>query len=163
VKAGWQSRLLGEVCEISSALVDPRGDEYLDMMHVGGANIESQTGELIELKTAREEGLISGKFVFDDTAVLYSKIRPYLMKVARPNFRGLCSADIYPLSVKPDQLDRDYLFYVLLSSKFTDFANAGSARAAMPKVNRDHLFAFPVFLPPVPEQQRIRRHPRRGV
>jgi Type I restriction modification DNA specificity domain len=155
LKAGAQTKSLGEVCEISSVLVDPRRGEYLNMLHVGGANIESKTGELIELKTAREEGLISGKFVFEDDAVLYSKIRPYLMKVARPNFRGLCSADIYPLSVKPEQLDRDYLFYLLLSSKFTDFANAGSARAGMPKVNRDHLFAFRVCLPPLPEQRRI--------
>jgi type I restriction enzyme S subunit len=127
----------------------------LDTPHVGGANIESKTGQLIELKTAREEGLISPKFAFDETAVLYSKIRPYLMKVARPDFRGLCSADIYPLSVKTGLISRDYLFHLLLSPEFTDYATAGSARAGMPKVNREHLFAFRVCLPPPPEQLRI--------
>jgi len=146
---GWVEKNFSEVCEISSALVDPRRSEYMDMFHVGGANITSKTGELIEFKTAREEGLISGKFVFNNTMVLYSKIRPYLMKVARPDFLGLCSADIYPLSVKQGQLDRDFLFHLLLSPEFTDYANAGSARAGMPKVNRDHLFAFRVFLPSV--------------
>jgi type I restriction enzyme S subunit len=135
--------------------VDPRDDRYLDTPHVGGANIESKTGQLIELKTAREEGLISPKFAFDETAVLYSKIRPYLMKVARPDFRGLCSADIYPLSVKTGLISRDYLFHLLLSPEFTDYATAGSARAGMPKVNREHLFAFRVCLPPPPEQLRI--------
>lgn len=150
---GWVEKRFDEICEISSVLIDPREDKYLDLLHVGGANIESKTGGLIELKTARDEGLISGKFAFDETAVLYSKIRPYLMKVARPNFQGLCSADIYPLSVKAGQLDRDYLFHLLLSREFTNYANAGSARAGMPKVNRDHLFAFRVYLPSVAMQK----------
>ena len=122
------------------------------MLHVGGANIESKTGGLLELKTAREEGLISGKFVFDESMVLYSKIRPYLMKVARPEFRGLCSADIYPLSAKKGQVNRNYLFHLLLSPDFTDYANAGSARAGMPKVNRDHLFAYRCYYPTVEKQ-----------
>ncbi|MGV3628900.1 MAG: restriction endonuclease subunit S [Betaproteobacteria bacterium] len=153
--AGYSLKLFSEVCEISSALVDPRQKEYLDLLHVGGANIATKTGELTELKTAREEGLISGKFVFDATMVLYSKIRPYLMKVARPDFRGLCSADIYPLSVKSGQLNRDYLFHLLLSPGFTDYANAGSARAGMPKVNRDHLFSYRVSLPSVATQKKL--------
>jgi type I restriction enzyme S subunit len=151
----WEVKSLADVCEIASALVDPRDKEYLDMPHVGGANIQSKSGFLFDLKTAREERLISGKFAFDKTMVLYSKIRPYLMKVARPDFQGLCSADIYPLSVKAKQLDRDFLFYLLLSPKFTQYANAGSARAGMPKVNRDHLFAFRCLLPPITEQQSI--------
>lgn len=152
---GWGEKTLSEVCEISSFLVDPRMKEYLDLPHVGGANIESKTGNLVDLKTAREEGLISGKFVFAPAVVLYSKIRPYLMKVARPDFRGLCSADIYPLSAKSDQLDRDYLFHLLLSPEFTEYASAGSARAGMPKVNRDHLFAFRFYLPSVKKQKEI--------
>lgn len=152
---GWVEKVFSEVCEISSALVDPRKDEFLDLLHVGGANIESKTGGLLELKTAREEGLISGKFVFDESMVLYSKIRPYLMKVVRPDFRGLCSADIYPLSAKQGQVDRNYLFHLLLSPNFTDYANAGSARAGMPKVNRDHLFAYRGYFPPVEKQAEL--------
>lgn len=143
----------GDICTISSALVDPREKRYLDLPHVGGANIASKTGQLVDLKTAREEKLISGKFVFDGSMVLYSKIRPYLMKVARPDFEGLCSADIYPLTPKSDQLDRNYLFYLLLSPEFTAYANQGSARAGMPKINRDHLFAFRTWLPPVTKQK----------
>ena len=155
MKAARQDVRLDDVCGIASVLVDPRKAEYQEMIHVGGANIESATGGLGNLMTAREEELKSGKFLFDDTMVLYSKIRPYLMKVARPDFRGLCSADIYPLSPDRSQLDRDYLFYLLLTTEFTDFAIAGSARAGMPKVNRDHLFGFRLSLPPLPEQRRI--------
>ena len=154
MNAGQRVRL-GDVCAISSALIDPRRAQYLHMPHVGGANIESTTGKLIALRSAEEEGLKSGKFLFDERMVLYSKIRPYLMKVARPDFRGLCSADIYPLSPIDGRLDRTFLFHLLLAPTFTEYAITGSARAGMPKVNRDHLFAFEFQLPPLPEQQRI--------
>jgi type I restriction enzyme S subunit len=146
---------LGDVCGISSALVDPRQPQYLSMPHVGGANIESMTGKLVDVKSAEEEGLKSGKFLFDEQTVLYSKIRPYLMKVARPDFKGLCSADVYPLSPTANRIERDYLFHLLLTPTFTDYAISGSARAGMPKVNRDHLFEFRFDLPPLAEQRRI--------
>jgi Restriction endonuclease S subunits len=87
--------------------------------------------------------------------VLYSKIRPYLMKVARPRFDGLCSADMYPLAPFPNEITRDYLFHLLLSKRFTDYAIEGSARAGMPKVNREHLFEFKVSLPTVKEQKML--------
>lgn len=152
---GWVEKKLSEVCAITSNLIDPRKDEFLDLIHVGAGNIESQTGVFINLKTAREEGLISGKFLFDETMVLYSKIRPYLMKVARPQFNGLCSADMYPLAPLPNEIIRDYLFHLLLSKHFTDYAIQGSARAGMPKVNRDHLFEFRVWLPAVKKQKEL--------
>ena len=152
---GWPERRFDEVCAITSTLVDPRKREFLDLTHVGAGNIESKTGVFVDLKTAREEGLISGKFLFDDSMVLYSKIRPYLMKVARPDFEGLCSADMYPLSPIQNVITRDYLFHLLLSKHFTDYAIQGSARAGMPKVNRDHLFEFRVWLPDVKKQKRL--------
>jgi type I restriction enzyme, S subunit len=152
---GWTEKRLADVCAITSTLVDPRKPEYLDLTHVGAGNIESKTGAFVELKTAREEGLISGKFLFDESMVLYSKIRPYLMKVARPDFNGLCSADMYPLAPLPGVADKDYLFHLLLSTHFTDYAIVGSARAGMPKVNREHLFEFRVFMPSVSKQREI--------
>jgi type I restriction enzyme S subunit len=152
---GWVEKRFDEVCAITSTLVDPRKKEFLDLTHVGAGNIESKTGVFVDLKTAREEGLISGKFLFDESMVLYSKIRPYLMKVARPDFEGLCSADMYPLSPIQNVVTRDYLFHLLLSKHFTDYAIQGSARAGMPKVNREHLFEYRVSLPDVKKQRQI--------
>jgi type I restriction enzyme, S subunit len=152
---GWLEKRLGDVCTITSKLVDPRKKEFLDLVHVGAGNIESGSGNCVQLKTAREERLISGKFIFDESMVLYSKIRPYLMKVARPDFSGLCSADIYPLAPSRGQITRDYLFRLLLSKPFTDYAIQGSARAGMPKVNREHLFEFRIWLPSVERQKEL--------
>jgi len=152
--AGWKKEL-SDVCEITSSLVDPRKNEFIDLIHIGAGNIESKTGALAELKTAREEGLISGKYCFDESMVLYSKIRPYLMKVARPDFDGLCSADMYPLAPTANEITRDFLYYLLLSGPFTDYAVQGSARAGMPKVNRNHLFRYRTWLPDVKAQEEL--------
>jgi type I restriction enzyme S subunit len=153
-KEGWEEKTLDDICEIKSILVDPTDAQYKDLLHVGGANIVSETGELIELKTAAEEELTSGKFTFNDKDVLYNKIRPYLIKVSRPDFSGLCSADMYPLTSKKG-MTRDYLYYILVSRDFTDYAIMNSARAGMPKLNRQALFAYKCMIPPLCEQQAI--------
>ena len=154
-REGWKKQSLSDLCDITSSLVDPREQEYFDLPHIGAGNIISFIGDLIDIQTARDEGLKSGKFVFDSTMVLYSKIRPYLMKVARPEFEGLCSADIYPLKPNSDVLDRDFLYYMLLSKDFTEYAIRGSARTGMPKVNRNHLFAYRVMSPSIEEQKKV--------
>ncbi|KPF73889.1 hypothetical protein IP68_15270 [Blastomonas sp. AAP25] len=148
---------LGEVVSITAKLVDPKLPAYLDLPHIGAGNMVTGTDDLVEIQTAREEGLKSGKFPFAAGVVLYSKIRPYLRKVARPDFDGLCSADVYPLTPSK-HIDRDYLFHLLLSEDFTVYAIAGSARAGMPKVNQDHLFAYTFDLPPVEAQRVIARN-----
>ena len=146
---------LSAVCDITSKLVDPRDIVYRSLIHVGAGNIRSRTGEFVNLLEAKDEALISGKFLFDKTMILYSKIRPNLMKVARPNFDGLCSADIYPLSPDEKVITRGYLYYLLLTDDFTEFAVNGSARAGMPKVNRNHLFQFAFLLPAMEKQEII--------
>lgn len=83
---GWEEKTLADVCEISSKLIDPRKPEFQELIHIGAGNIESQKGTLVDLKTAKDENLISGKFLFDESMVLYSKIRPYLMKVVNCDF-----------------------------------------------------------------------------
>lgn len=148
---------LADVAEIASSLVDPRVTPYVDMPHLGAGNMLTGSDELVGIKTAREEKLISGKYLFDEATVLYSKIRPYLRKAARPDFAGLCSADVYPLTPKAGRLDKDFLFHTLLGRDFTEYAIGGSDRAGMPKVNRDHMFGYTFDLPPIAAQKQIAR------
>lgn len=142
-----EERCFDEICDITSTLVDPREAAYQPMLHIGAGNIESDSGALSNVQSAAEEKLISGKFIFDESMVLYSKIRPYLKKVVAPEFRGLCSADIYPLTPNKNLIQRDYLYHMLLTKPFTEYAILGSERAGMPKVNRNHLFAYKVGVP----------------
>jgi type I restriction enzyme, S subunit len=151
----WEEKTLGEIVEVASGQVDPTKPPYCDMPHIGGENIESHTGALQGVRTARELGFISGKYLFDVRDVLYSKIRPALNKVAIPDFEGICSADIYPLRPSNQKLCRQYLAYLLLSAGFLEYATKHSDRSKIPKVNRDSLLAYELVIPCRPEQQRI--------
>ncbi len=125
------------------------------MIHIGPENIESDTGRLLLSKTAKELGLRSGKYLFHDRHILYSKIRPYLNKVTLPSFSGICSADMYPLQSKSDDLIREFIFYFLLSEKFVSQAVSFQTRTGIPKINRQQLGSTLLPIPPKDEQQQI--------
>lgn len=152
---GWSVERLGNVVTIGSGQVDPREEPYSSMLHVGAEDIESGTGRLLQPQTCSELGLISGKYEFDEHAVIYSKIRPHLNKVCFPGARGVCSADAYPLWPKPNVLLPKYLKYVLLSPDFVKYAVSCSMRTGMPKINREDLLASLIQLPPKEEQREI--------
>ena len=139
MKSDWRSVRFGQITVIASGLVDPKKALYRDSLHVGPDNIETDTGSLSELKTASEQNLISGKYAFDDNAIIYSKIRPNLNKVCHPGFSGICSADAYAIWVRPEFADRNYLLQVMRSELFVDQAVSVSMRTGMPKINQAEL------------------------
>ena len=149
---GWKVKKLGEVVEITSRLINPNEIPFCNQLHVSPANIVSDTGEIKDCKLAKEENLISGKYEFAKGMVLYSKIRPNLNKVAIPSFDGVCSADMYPLAIKPIA-NNVYICKLLLSKNFLEYAIKHSGRARMPKLNREALFDYDLYLPPLYLQQ----------
>jgi type I restriction enzyme S subunit len=155
---GWTRLPLGEITAIDAAMVDPREPQYIDLPHIGPDRIEAGTGRLLPALTARQEGLISGKYLFDARHVLYSKIRPYLRKVALPENRGLCSADMYPVTPLPDRATREYVWVLLLSAAFTNYTTEHSGRANIPKVNREQFANYLCPLPPFALQKTFSRH-----
>jgi len=106
---GFRKALLGDVISISAKLVDPTLPEMKNLPHVSAENIVSVTGAFVNLKSVAEDGMKSNKYFFDSGDVLYSKLRPYLRKVALSEFCGLCSADMYPLKVNPDHIESEFL------------------------------------------------------
>jgi type I restriction enzyme S subunit len=155
--ASWQVIIFNEVVQIQQGQVDPKKEPYSEMIHVGPDNIEQGTGRLLSCKTAKELQLISGKYLFTETAVLYSKIRPHLRKATLPTFSGLCSADMYPCRPRSNRLVREFLFYFLLSERFTANAVACQARTGIPKINRTQLGSILLPLPDPSEQSIIAR------
>lgn len=151
----WKERTLSQVVNVASGQVDPTESPYSDMPHIGGEDIESENVRLEAGNSARELGLISGKYLFDRGHVLYSKIRPALNKVVLPDFEGICSADIYPIRPIKNRMSRRFLAYLLSSETFVKYAKKHSDRSKIPKINRESLLAYASGVPSLPEQQRI--------
>lgn len=149
-----QQVCLDDVCQIQNGQVDPTVPPYNRMIHIAPDDIESETGRILETKTATEDKVKSGKYLFDHRAILYSKIRPNLKKVTFPKFSGVCSADVYPLYPSEIILP-EFLFYLLLSDDFTKYAITNSVRSAIPKINRDDLLSYKFSLPNKDDQTRL--------
>ncbi|SRR6266487_493523 len=159
VTRNWPNREpLGNLAAILARQVDPQQPDYKRLPHIGGESIESGTCRLGAYHTAEEDQVTSGKYLFEPGVILYSKIRPYLRKVAIADFRGLCSADIYPLSVVSNELLPSFLMWSMVAALFTNYVNARSGRARMPKINREELFSYELPFPSKIEQQYIVNH-----
>jgi len=155
VPKSWEVVKFVEVVAVTNGQVDPRVSPFSEMLHVGPENIESGTGRLLELTTNAQLGIRSGNYLFTPDDVLYSKIRPYLRKVAQPDFQGTCSADMYPLRSADGRLSKDFLFQLLLSEPFNKQAISFQDRTGIPKINRMQLGAVLLPLPGIDEQEEI--------
>lgn len=155
VPEGWKKTRFSSVTRIGNGQVDPKIEPFASMTHIGPENVVSDSGQLVELKTCKKLGLISGKYEFDEKAIVYSKIRPNLNKVCRPQFRGVCSADMYPIWTEEDHLLPEYLHQYMLGPSFFKAATAMSMRTGMPKINRSDLNTVSILLPAIPEQKKI--------
>ncbi len=151
----WEIKKMGEITDIQSGQVNPTEEPYGAMLNIGPENIEEGSGKIISPKTAKELRLISGKYLFTESYVLYSKIRPYLRKALLPNFEGICSADIYPLKPNISLIKRTYLFNYLLTDIFTMQAITFQSRTRIPKINRAQLNSILIPLPKLQLQENI--------
>ena len=152
---GWELVKLRELANIVTKNIDPKESPYNNQLHVGGANIESGTGTLVNLQTAKDEGLTSHKFPFSSTHLLYSRIRPYLNKVALPNFTGICSSDIYPIEVVSQKAHKFFITLMLRSNYFLGYAENNTTGSNIPRMGRAPLLNFPIPLPPLSLQQQF--------
>jgi type I restriction enzyme, S subunit len=147
----WSETRLGAVACIDRIGVTP-GTIQADTKYIGLEHIDSD-GSITSL-TVSAGDLRSAKFAFSSRHILYGKLRPYLRKVARPDFSGICSTDILPILPGPE-IDRDYLYHVLREPRMISMATARSDGANLPRLAPKKLLDFPVLLPPLAEQRRI--------
>ena len=150
---GWRKAKLGDYLTIDSAVRTPDLVSDASFPCIGADSIESGTGRIVSWPTVEQIRPISGKHHFAKNDVLYSKIRPALRKVIVAPESGFCSADMYPLRPKSGTATPEFVAILLLSNAFTEYAVGVSARAQMPKVNRETLFAYEHPMPPIKLQE----------
>jgi restriction endonuclease S subunit len=113
-------------------------------------NIASWTGKFIESDNNFEEGGV----LFNSNSVLFGKLRPYLAKAYRPERTGVCVSEILAINCE-SRLNRDFLFYRLLSDVFIDVINGSTFGAKMPRANWLFISSLKMPLPSVAEQTAI--------
>lgn len=155
VPAHWEVKRFKYVARVTSGLVDPRTPEHRDKVLIAPNHIRSGSGLVTHEETAEEQGADSGKYEVRAGQLVYSKIRPKLRKAAIARADCLCSADMYPLTVREDLIKPEFLLLLMLSDPFTRFAVDCSLRVAMPKVNREALAEGAIWYPSLAEQNRI--------
>ena len=150
----WTTGALDSIAILDRRSIHPSEVEaatpYLGLEHLDG------NGGINCSQTVGSAGLKSNKFQFSDRHVLFGKLRPYLRKIARPAFSGVCSTDIIPILPK-DGVSRDYLFYYLRTPDTVNLATNRCSGVNLPRLSPKQLAFFQVPLPPFPEQRRIAR------
>jgi type I restriction enzyme S subunit len=150
IPKNWHIRSFLKIAKVKANLVHP--EEYPDLFQVSPANIEKNTGKLLECQTVEKSGIISDNHYFYKGQILYSKIRPLLNKVTVAPFDGLCSADMYPIETS---LDTEYFKYFILSQAFLSQLSMTENRVKMPKINKEELSEISVSFPDKDEQYSI--------
>ena len=100
-------------------------------------------------------GLPSGNAIaFSVGDILVSNIRPYFRKIWQADKKGGCSADVLCFRAN-NNVDRNYLYYLLSQEKFFDYVMSGAKGCKMPRGDKSQIMQWVVNLPSLEEQQHI--------
>lgn len=125
-----------------------------DMWSLDLEDIEKDTGAILNRVCASERKISGDKVIFEKGNILYSKLRPYLLKILVASDDGICTPELVPFDTYGEIYNR-YIMWVL-RAPFVNFAvNAVSYGVKMPRVGTETMVNLLVPLPPLEEQKRI--------
>ena len=111
-------------------------------------------GRLLVKKTVGERKAIGDKTVFEKGDILYSKLRPYLLKILVAPDGGICTPEIVPFTVYGG-ISAEYIVNFLKSPYIDGIVNGETYGMKMPRVGTDTIINLLTPLPPLAEQKRI--------
>lgn len=91
---------------------------------------------------------------FENGDVLVSNIRPYFKKIWKARINGGCSNDVLVFTAK-DDIDSDFLYYVLADDAFFAYAMATSKGTKMPRGDKKSIMQYEVPCYDIETQQKI--------
>jgi type I restriction enzyme S subunit len=154
IPESWEWVRLGEIStyshtkkKINASKADP---------HIWGLDLEDieKGGRLLCIKTVEERKAIGDKTYFNSGDILYSKLRPYLLKILVAPKDGICTPEIIPFTCYGN-ISSNYIVDVLKSAYVDDYINSVTFGVKMPRVSTETMTSLLVPLPPLSEQKRI--------
>ena len=146
----WEQRKFGEFAQRQSETRMSDSEtpcvEYEDVIAEQGV-----LNKDIRSKESNKTGI-----TFSEEDVLYGKLRPYLHNWLNPDFKGVAVGDWWVL--KPQDMDKNFLYRLLQTPQFDDAANQ-STGTKMPRADWKLISNLDFRVPAsIEEQAKIGRH-----
>lgn len=144
----WEKKRLGDIVSIRNQKVLP-SNVHPNTPCVELNHIASGDGRL--LKRATAENSTSSKYRFCTGDVLFGRLRSYLRKFWHADRGGICTTEIWPLMVDPEQVDSAFLYAIVQSEQFIAMSSV-SYGTHMPRTDWNVMRNLEVVLPKIEEQ-----------
>jgi type I restriction enzyme, S subunit len=163
MKAGWQVKTLGDVCNFQRGLTYAKSDEVEISNNVvlRATNIDLKTNllDFNELKYINDKVVVAdNKKVKKDSLIICtaSGSKSHLGKVAYvDDDYGYAFGGFMGMVTTQNELLPKYLFHLMTSEAYKDYIGALSDGANINNLKFDDLKKFQIPFPSIPEQQRI--------
>ena len=147
----WEISKLGEHCVKATKKFEPSksndSHKYIGLEHIiSNAHRINGYGD--------SNDTLSTKTIFTKGEILYGKLRPYLNKVWRAKFNGVCTTEILVLKSK-NEFDNGFLFYLLHNHRFIGHTISHTEGTSLPRANWKDISIFKIPLPSLSEQEKI--------
>ncbi len=146
----WNSYKFSEMAYLQKDTYLPSPSEKLP--YIGLEHIDEQSLSLNSIGTSND--ITSNKFLFESNDVLFGKLRPYFRKVYKPQFKGICSTDIWVLRTHKG-FSQEFLFYFLANPVFIKKVTNASIGTHMPRADWSFLSNTRWLIPLFEEQEKI--------
>ncbi len=152
MKKGWKIKKLGEVCGFQGGSQPPKSnfifepkDGYVRFLQIRDFKNDKNITFIPESKKNRycnEDDILLGRYGASVGKVLINKAGAYNVAVMKtiPN---------------EDELSKQFLFFYFVSDEFQKRLANVASRSAQNGFSKDDINGFPIYTPPLPEQQRI--------
>lgn len=91
---------------------------------------------------------------YQEGDILISNIRPYFKKIWQADREGACSTDVLCIRAK-ENVDKNYLYYLLSQQDFFDYVMSGAKGSKMPRGDKKHIMEWSIILPTLNIQKKI--------
>ena len=145
----WEKCKLEDVMNFSTTRIN--SSELNEGNYVSTENMLQDYQGIMEAKSVPEDVNVISYSCGD---ILISNIRPYLKKVWKATFNGGCSSDVFVLKAN-DNIESDYLHYVIANDKFINFVMSGAKGVKMPRGDKKQMKTYSLSLPQIQEQKKI--------
>ena len=154
IPESWEWVRLGEISTYSHTKKKVNASKAAP--NIWGLDLEDieKGGKLLCIKSVGERKAIGDKTCFEEGDILYSKLRPYLLKILIAPHNGVCTPEIIPFTCYGN-ISKDYIVNLLKSVYVDRYINSATFGIKMPRVATETMTSLIIPLPPLAEQKRI--------